>query len=536
MKRKIISFVLSFVFLFTMMPLASFAFETATPKPVTLYFYFPGDEPNDMQAVLDEFHNRTEKTLNITLKFNFIPWSDLGTKTTLLLAAGEDVDSVFDAPWSQMPVMIGKDQYANLDSYFNTNKYPGLKKAFSKDFIDKNKFVDKYNEQHVYGIPFTRSFGSAAGIYIRKDLRLKYGLPEIKSLADLEKYNDTILKKEKGVTPLGIDASNESLASVLSRVDMNQSQKYQPYTLLSGGTYGGAVFDKNGKLAGVMDRTFDNKEVIKKLPAPLNTQDQYRWYKKARDWYVKGYVDKDILNQKNALGLFTAGKLASVYGSGCSSSDTYADVAAKTESALPGAKVEFFALNDDVRNFRKGGVLTDFKAWNFACIPVTSPNINRTMSFFNWLYADQKNHDLFELGIEGKHWIAVGNDQYKLPAGVNPSKNYNFNGFALTWNTNYIRYKTDYPAAMRAIDKYLANPSTYYTSKLAGFSFNSAPVKTQVAKLGQLSFDKGPMGNGVVADWYKRLNDFYDKQNKAGYQKVLDEFEKQLKAFLAKQK
>ena len=42
------------------------AAAVTTPDPVTLKVLMSGDKPNDWDAVLEEFYNRTKDTLNIT--------------------------------------------------------------------------------------------------------------------------------------------------------------------------------------------------------------------------------------------------------------------------------------------------------------------------------------------------------------------------------------------------------------------------------------------------------------------------------------
>ena len=62
---------------------------------------------------------------------------------------------------------------------------------------------------------------------------------------------------------------------------------------------------------------------------------------------------------------------------------------------------------------KPGAIRTDFRANNSVVIPASSKNIDRTMKFLDWLYSSKDNHDLFELGIEGEHWIKDGDNGYK---------------------------------------------------------------------------------------------------------------------------
>ncbi|PYI53344.1 extracellular solute-binding protein [Paenibacillus flagellatus] len=494
-----------------------------TPEPVTLQFYFPGDPPNDQQAVLDEFYNRTKDTLNIKLSFNWVPWDQLKEKIGLKLASGEQVDAVFDAQWNTMPQMIAKGTFIQLDSYFNNDKYPGLKKAFPPAYINNNKFVDGKKEEHIYGVPFTKNYGSLASVAIRKDLRIKYGLPEIKSLAELEAYFDAVLQNEKGMIPFGVDGSLSSLGNWLQ-----PDVKPTDFNAIMAGDLIPHFNIKDGKV----DVVFAGED-ISVLPAPLNTKEAfYLQEMTARRWYTKGYLEKDVISQKDAAGFFKAGKFAAI------GADTagFNAVFRELKKAVPGAEAELVDLVPGAKDRKPGAIRTDFKAWNFSSIPATSKNADRVMAFFDWLFADPKNHDLFEFGIEGKHWVPVGSDKFKLPDGVDPSKTYNFPGYVLTWNPSYVRNPDDWPEAVQAREKYLSDEKSYVKSTIAGFTLNAEPIKSELAKVGPEFKKVRTIASLGLADNYEALyKEAIDKMKKMGLEKIREEIKKQLEAFLAAQ-
>ena len=94
---------------------------------------------------------------------------------------------------------------------------------------------------------------------------------------------------------------------------------------------------------------------------------------------------------------------------------------------------------------KPGTQSTDGKAWNFLAIPASSKKIERTMEFLDWIFSSQENNDLFTFGIEGTNWEAVGKNQWKLPDGVDPTKNYMFPGYQLTWNPTFNRIPAGLP-------------------------------------------------------------------------------------------
>ena len=81
----------------------------------------------------------------------------------------------------------------------------------------------------------------------------------------------------------------------------------------------------------------------------------------------------------------------------------------------------FLYQSQDVRDMKPGALRTDFRSNNSVVIPVSSKNADRTMKFLDWLFSSKDNHDLFELGIEGEHWIKDGDNGYKT---TDKSNNY----------------------------------------------------------------------------------------------------------------
>ncbi len=92
-----------------------------------------GDQPKDIQLVFDEFEKRTKDTLNTKLNIQWNPISDHKQKLKLTMAAGEEMDFVFEADFISLKELVPQGAYAQLDKYFNNDAYPGLKKAFPPD-------------------------------------------------------------------------------------------------------------------------------------------------------------------------------------------------------------------------------------------------------------------------------------------------------------------------------------------------------------------------------------------------------------------
>ena len=496
------------------------------PSHANLTFTMWGDEPDAMSSVLAEFEKRTSDTLNISIKMLWTPVSDYANKLRLMLSSGEQIDSCFDASWVALQDFASRGVYASLDKYFDNPQYPGLLN-FDDVLLQNNMFTSS-DGKHIYAIPLVQAVGDAVnGYMIRKDLREKYNIPPIKTLSDLESFFDVILKNEPGMVPLAASGTGEQMQMLYTQFP---SMKNNPDSLLW-------QIPVASAMVGVAELAPDRKSVVNFYMIGDPRRVQGYWFSqeqftKAREWYVKGYVDKDILSKTGAdmQNAFTSGR-AAVMESG---TPNYLTRKPALLSAVPNAQVDFWVHTDEIRNMQPHAKPTNFLANNFQCIPVTSKNIDRTMAFYNWLFSSQDNHDLFEYGIQGIHWIPQGSDLYSIPQGA---PKYNFNGYKLTWNRNYVRFPADLDPDIINYIKYTQKIDSYYMDPFTGFTAYTENIKTEIARILPI-FQEAQFTSmaGVNPDPRAALDGYYAKMMDMGLQKIYDEMINQLNAFLAKKK
>ncbi|XEC93980.1 extracellular solute-binding protein [Paenibacillus tarimensis] len=479
------------------------------PDPVTLKVMLFGDRPTGMDEVLAEFETRTKDTLNTKLNIEWSPLGDHKEKVKLKMAAGEEIDLVFDAPWANLRTLAPQGAYIELDSYFNNDEYPGLKKAFSQDILDSNRINGK-----IYAVPFTQYFAQADGVFIRKDLREKYGLPPIESYEDLEAFFKKVKENEKGVTPMAAE-TRRGFFNMFKPI-------YDHVMTIGGGGHWQAVLSEDRKQVLGVVILGDSDEQFAALPAPYNDRGTlYGYLKTYADW--NQYLEPDSISQKDKVGLFASGKAASVE----TDIAQYSALLAKLKAGVPDGELEFFAYRDCFQTFEKGCISTDYVAPNSVAIPATSKHPDRVMKFLDWIFQNQENHDLFEYGIEGVHWEAAGDNGYKALGS------HNFPGYELTWNPNFIRLNTELDENARKYYEYLADPSTYYKRPLAGFKFDPSPVKSEVAKV-QPKYDEfySILQHGLYKDPYVEARKANEEWKALGLEKIREEIVKQLQAYI----
>ncbi|WP_438351123.1 extracellular solute-binding protein [Paenibacillus sp. FA6] len=512
--------------------------QTAESKlePVTLKIMLWGDKPNQFDEVVAEFEKRTKDTLNTKLNVTFTPQSDYVNKLKLKLSAGEQVDLAFDAPWMNMNQFIQQDNYHILDDYFFNDKYPGLKKAFSESFINNNKFMGTDNKLHVYGVPMGQYLGDLGILYYRKDLAEKYGMSEFDSYQDVLTYYDNVLINEKNMTPFieRNDGNYSSVAVINGDKETGvDAAKAGLYSLPLAPNVDVTAYIKDNKIVDA-SITGENEDSLKNFPAPYNVADTSTM-QTVREWNEKGYTEKEPITRTDAQGTFTAGKAASM----TETIANFTSIESALKAVVPSAELGMFLVNKGERELEQPFALTDFRVWNFLTVPKSSKNLERSMMFVNWLNENQDNHDLFELGIEGKHWVAEGADKFKYPDGIDVSRNYNLPGYILTWNPNYIRLAATIPDEFVQYYRYIADENTYMKSVVAGFSFNGDAVKNALANpdFGKIASEKLVYDLGMIADPVQSMNKLQEKWNKnknlqEDIKTIKEELMNQLQAYL----
>jgi putative aldouronate transport system substrate-binding protein len=507
-------------------------------EPVKLEVMLWGDKPKQFDEIVDEFERQTKDTLNIDLNVTWTPLADYGNKIKLMLSAGQKIDLAFDAPWLNMPGLIANGSYIELDKYFNNDQYPGLQKAFGESLLNNNKFVGPDKQQHVYGVPLGQGYAPVYALYYRKDLAKKHGISELKSYDDMIAYFDAVKNNEPGITPYIFNKDQYPPAWIIDgnraiKIDQAKNNIWE----VSTGSAGVAklhIVDNKIKAAYLPGESTD---VLKDFPEPFHALD-FTTNEEILNWNEKGYIESNAINRKDAQDQFTAGTA----GSYMQTLDSYVALENALKAAVPGSELGVYVYENNVRNMEPASLLTEFKFWNFLSIPASSKNADRSMMFLDWIFASQQNHDLFEYGIEGKNWVAVGDDKYKLPDGVDPGQNYAFPGYQLTWNPNYMRLAEAYPQDVVEYYSYVAQDTTFLKQVSAGFTFNGEPVKTEMtnpsfAKMAaeNAGFELGLIKNIADNKAKQEQNLLKDKQLQADIQKIKAELVQQLQAFLDEQ-
>ena len=404
-----------------------------------------------------------------------------------------------------------------------------MQAAFSSDYLEQVTDADG----NIFAIPFTQAAEDIPIIAYRKDLADKYGIT-IDSDEKLEEYFQAVQADiDSGsltmVAPFGIGGTRGFYWLDHDLYEKRESNVFSIDSSAFGiGMEMEAAVSDDGKTVLGVATLGDPDEAYAAFPAPYNKNTRTdRVVNKLTKWAQ--YTEADAQTEDDPkTNLFYSGKVAAIEGNIAS----YTDYASAVNAL--GGELGVYVYNENMRN-GKSFVAGPLTAWNFLCVPQQSTKKDQAMQFLNWLFENRDNHDLFELGIEGTDWEAVGDDEYRKLDG----STYNFPGYEMTWNPNFIRTNADLPDDAKAIAKYGNDPDTYITSAIAGFTFDNTAtpeLQTAYAAVSAIQTEYQPqIMLGLTKDpaaAQDLVDEYYQKAEAAGLETIRQAVKDQLQTFL----
>ena len=250
---------------------------TSAGPAVTLDFYFEGNgDSTDRVAVQDAINAYITPLINAKVVFHIIGWGDWATKAVTALQAGQKADIFFTADWNGYMDQVDQGLLTPL----NDDKGPngnllkqygqGILSSLNPEFITGSQ-VDGVN----YAVPTNKELSVPWGFVYNSTLADQIGMTEadaakIKTPADMEPW----LAKAKAANPtmypyltdgtVGFMPWIHAFATNISDYVANQAN----------------TPDASGKY---------NETVI----TPFTTDWMKTYLTTMRDWYTKGYINKD---------------------------------------------------------------------------------------------------------------------------------------------------------------------------------------------------------------------------------------------------
>ena len=419
----------------------------------------------NMDRVLDEFYARTQDTLGVRLDFIWNTGGDHRQRMPLVIMNREEADLVFDAFWMNLNRLKNQGAYMDISRFFHNEDFPGLKYAFPPEFMAQVTQADG----SIFAIPFTQAPEDIQVILLRRDLRERFGMAPISSNEELETFFRYVQAEIRSgelnmVAPFGI---GNSRGFYYLDDDIICQRAFNILNIDGTGAGVGMMFDiaicEDGRTVLGAATLGDPDSAYAMFPYPFNwNRRNYRVIYRIPNWAQFAQNDRQMENDARR-NLFFTGRVAAIEGN----ISNYLDAVRNMEPH--GWTVEMYVYVPTMQR-RDKIVSQPFSAWNFLAVPAHSRRVEQTMAFLDWIFQSRENHNLFEFGIEGEDWIAVGDYEFRE---LDHPRRYTFPGFQMTWNPRFIRINADLPEDVKELFRYQNNPDNYIPSIIPGFVFNN---------------------------------------------------------------
>ena len=455
--------------------------------PTVTYTYARVPQP-DQQMVEDALNDIIIPKIGVKLVLEPIDPGVYNDKMQLRLAAGEECDIIFTAPWI--------NSYANnvaigvlypLDDLLPSHA-PGLWNSMPESTWEAARVGG-----FIHGVINQQIFPKPWGVHVRTDLLEKYefSLDDVTVFEDMEPFLANV-KDLEGITPV--------LGNNLWR------SQYWGYDPLDDGI--AAI----GMVAADTTMTVVNFMETPEFKQSAET---------TKRWYDNGWLPLDVLPSDESQAMFRAGQFAMGY-----------------HVEKPGNDVESknaYGFEFTIKNLTDPLIIdTAGTTATLNAICATSPNPEAAMQILELFNTDEDVYNTLGRGIEGVHWVWEDEAAkvMRFPDGVTAdTSTYNPNGDWMFGNQFNAYYRD--PAQVGAWEATKIMNDTAFPSVALGFVVDRQPIETEVAQVNAVWKELvEPIMNGWVA-WDDAAPEAMAKLEEAGVRTIMAEIESQLQAWQA---
>ncbi len=460
-------------------------------EPYTVNFAYHAPKEGNQKEVNELINELTMKELN--MKVNLIPltWDTYNSKLPMMLASREPIDITFAFAFS-MPSFIDGGYIVDAADYEEQTK--DIYEIFGEEV------QAGYIGDTLAGFPTKNVRATPSGIFVRKDIFDALGY----KVSDFNVTTDDY-------------SSFDKLTEMFAKV----KEEYPDMTPFDGfRTFGLNVFtwvDSLGNNFGVLEDYGQTTTITNWYES-----EQFKQFAMLnRTWFEEGYSSKDIAVDKElGQAKMKAGNTFAIFAS------YGANVLAEMKSQTGYEVVQIPVSKKMKSTTAVNGALN--------VVLSTSENKAKAFEFLNWAYTSAEFNDLLNWGVPGKDWIVNEEGVADYPEGVNASNVNYHSDYGFIYPNQYLM--TPWAGSPEGIwEKYQEFDSDAVVSKAFGFNFDPATVADEVSRLGTvLAKHENPISFGMVdpEEQLEKLNqELYD----AGLQRVMDEKQRQLDAWLAEQ-
>lgn len=473
-------------------PAAETAPEVAADLVPVTYTYASRGVPQDLQMVQDALNQLINEKIGVNLTLEPIDFGAYNEKMQLRLAAGEECDIIFTAPWiNSYTNNVANGALLELDDLLK-EEAPGLWASMPESTWEAARIKGK-----IYGVINQQIFPKPWGVHLRTDLMEKYNF----SLEGVEKWEDVepfleAVRDGEGIIPVYSESPGGSL----------WRPQYYGYDPLDDGI-------------GFIGVKYDDQNLT--VVNLLETAEYREAAELTKKWVDAGFFSSSPPTGDEARANFRAGGYAMGYHV------EKPGVSAEWQTMY---SYEFASKNlTDPLILDTAGVTATL---NGICKTTQHPvEAMRVLELFN---TDIEIYNLLARGIEGIHW--EWKDQANLVIGYPEGVTAETSGYDP--NTDWM-FGNQFNAYYRDEKQVGAWPATKEMNDTAvpsvalGFVVDREPIKTEIAQTSALLKELAdPIANGFVA-YDEGAPDLLARLNEAGAPKIIEEVQRQINDWAA---
>ncbi len=441
---------------------------------VELTYYAANNIQQDDAKVMEKVNEYLEEKIGVHVNWVNIPIAEFKKKTSMMFATGEAFDVCFTASYMDFYENVRNGVYMPLDDLLQNEGKEIYE--MTPDYYFDAATVDG----SIYALPLNKDVGEQWVLSCKTSLLEKYNLSvdNVKSLEDMTPILQTIKDNEPTYTPILMRGNNTCF-------------NFLPFEEITGCKVGAFKTDNFDKVVNQYD-----------------TDEARAFFKLMREWYQKGFMRTDAATATSDSDIRGADTWFACHG-----------------GYLPYNELQYESLTHimtlNTPHIKTGNVLGAGMA-----ISANSKHPEKAMEFINIVNTDKYLRNLIGLGIENEHWVAVGEDQYKLPEGATKKADTGYDAVEYTLGNRFLmRIKEGIPTDMwEKFEEFNNNAVVYPT---LGFMFDPSNVSTEIAAISDVYQKYAPslMVGAVDPDEY--LPQFLDALKTAGSEKVIAEMQRQ---------
>lgn len=457
------------------------------------YLYVVAQEGANQQKVAEAVDALAMEELNMHVNLIPMTFGTYSSQLSPMLAANEPLD-IFPSMSNAFATYIESQYVVNLADYLDY--FGDTVEVFGDDAFCG------YIGDFLVGFSQMKERGYPTGMVVRKDLMEEAGF----TIDDFSITTDDYSTFEQ------IDALYAKVKELHPEIICLDG------TGIMGTGSVGSYCDGMGDSFGVLENYGQTTTVTNYFES-----EQFRTLCEiGKRWFDAGYVSQDIVvNQDSGETKMRAG-------------NTFSFIC----YVKPNTDIEKLAQTSyETETIWLGDAMKATNAVNAVMFSMANAAEDKTKAaqFMNWTFVSQEFNDLINWGVEGEDWVIDDQGLAAYPDGVDATNVGYHNDFGWIYPNQFAGHPwTGNPTDIW--DQYREYNANMEKSKAFGFTFDSTPVANEEATLVSVSDQYLKMLSfGAVDDLDASIAEFNNALYGAGLQKVMDEKQAQLDAWLAEQ-